>query len=76
MVPYFLSHLTSRVFESCERERKILQDVDKTIYSFILQKIGNTSKYIHKEKYQVNLNPLEDLHSQYKIIKDLTEKIA
>ena len=35
MVPYFLPHLTSRVFESCERERKILQDVDKTIYSFI-----------------------------------------
>ena len=27
MVPYFLLHLTSRVFESCERET--LKDVDK-----------------------------------------------
>ena len=38
MVRYFLLHLTRGVFESCERERQILQDVDKTIYSFLLKK--------------------------------------
>ena len=75
MVRYFLLHLTRGVFESCERERQILQDVDKTIYSFLFKKMVNTSKYIRKEKCQVNLNLLEDSYLQYKI-KDLTEKIA
>ena len=72
MVPFFLLHLTSRVFEICERERQILQDVDKTIYLFYSKKLANTSEYIHKEKCQVDLNLLENSHSQYQI-KDLTE---
>ena len=45
MVPYFLLHLTRGVFESCERERQILQDVDKTIYSFLLK--NGKYKQIH-----------------------------
>ena len=72
MVPYLLLYFTSRVFESCERERQILQDVDKTIYLFYSKKLANTSEYIHKEKCQVDLNLLESSHSQYQI-KDLTE---
>ena len=34
------------VFESCERERQILQDVDKTICYFLFKKIGKY-KRIH-----------------------------
>ena len=36
VVPYFLLHLTNRVFESCERET--LQDVDKNSNSFYSKK--------------------------------------
>ena len=45
----------------------------KQLSSFIKKKLANASEYIHKEKYQIELNHLEDSH--YKI-KDLKKKIA
>ena len=65
MLPYFLKHLTSRVFESCGRDA--LKDV------FYSKKLANSSMYIHKEKCQVDFNHLEDSHYKF---KELTENIA
>ena len=71
ILPYFLVHLKSCLFDSCER--KTLQDVDKNSNSFNSKKLANSSEYIQKEKCQVDLNHLKD--SQYKV-KELSEKIA
>ena len=68
MVPYFLLHLTSRVFET-RRKRETLQYFEILFYS---KKLANSSEYLHKEECQVDLNHLID--SQYKI-KELTEKL-
>ena len=64
-------YLTSKSdVESCERET--LYGVDKNSNSFYSKKLANSSKYIHKEKCQVDINHLKD--SQNKIEKQ-TERI-